>query len=332
MRLGRGEVAARRHGMALVLAAATLALPASGRAQVIGEAVSRFRAGPLDVTVRFGEDRLRQLDGQIRSVLTGALERYVALFGGPPRGSDGQPLTSLVVRVRSDPLGGGDAEPGLLHLLVGRQPVFGFYDWRFTLLHEAFHLWSAESFRAAGPSERWFDEGAAEFYAMQTAARLDLVDDIAAIRNAGTAAGFYASALDQHRLSLVEAGQQNGRHHILVYHGGWAAVLLLDHAIRSRTSNARSMDHVLRWLYANFDASRRRYTTLDVARGLRDAAGQDLTEFFARHVMGRLPLPLSGSVNLGELARGLQASRAGIAETPVDTILMHSLGIAGSRR
>ncbi len=318
----------------LLCAAMALALLATDAgAQVIGESVSRFRAGPMDVTLRYSEDRVRAMESQIRPVLAGALERYTQLFGGPPRGSDGQPLTSLVVRVHSDALGGAGSEQGMLQLLVARQPLFGYYDWRLMLLHEAFHLWSGESFRYVGPAEQWFHEGAAEFYAMQTAARLGVVDDVTAVRNAATTIGFYASARDQQRLALIEAGQQRDAHYFLLNHGGATAVLLLDYTIRGRTANAKSMDDVMRWMYANFDASSRRYTSMDLARGVRTATEQDLSEFFARYVMGRLPLPVSATVNVGELARSLQARKAGVGDAGApDSVLLRTLGIDERRR
>lgn len=314
-------------------ALAALAVPALLSAQLRGENIVHFRAADIEVTVKFRDDRQRLLERQLRPALTGALERYSELFGGPPRGSDGLPLHSLTVHVGTDPLGGGETDPGVLHLLVGRQPIFGFYDWRLTLLHEAFHQWSAETFRYAGPAEQWFNEGAAEFYAMQTAARLGLIDDVTAIRNAATAVGFYTSAFDHDRLSLTAAGEQKGRHYFLVYHGGWTAALVLDRAIRGRTGNTKSLDDVARWMYANFDRSARLYSTMDVARGVRESTGQDFSDFFARHVMGRLPLPVSATLNLGELARSLQAHRAGVSDGPApDSLLIHSLGLARPNR
>jgi len=333
VRVGRHAVTRVWRGMA---AAVLLALPAESSAQVLGENVGRFRAGRLDVTVRYREDRLRQLEGQLRQVLTGAVERYSELFGGPPRSADGEPLATLTLRVASDPMGGGDTAPGVIALLVARQPLFGFYDWRMTLLHEAFHLWSGGTFRHAGPSELWFNEGAAEFYAMQTAARLGFTDDVTAIRNAATLVGFYAGAVDQHRMSLVEASQNRDQHHFLVHHGGFTAVLLLDHDLRTRTGSAKSMDDVMRWLYGNFNSGRR-YSTLDVVRGIQAATGQDAAEFFARHVMGRLPLPVSASVNLGELSRNVLVRRAGgggaiTGVSAPDPALLQSLGLAAERK
>ena len=316
----------------LMVAGALALTSLSARAQLPGQNIVNFRAVGMDVTIRYREDRLRQMDSQVRGVLIGALERYTELFGGRPRSADGQPLAQLTLHVQSDPLGAGDAEAGVLHLLVGRQPVFGFYDWRLTLVHEAFHLWSAESFRYAGPAEQWFNEGAAEFYALQTAARLELFDDVTTIRNAATMVGYYASAVGQDRMSLTEAGQQKSAHHFLVHHGGFTATLLLDRAIRGRSSNAKSMDDVMRWLFAGFDRSSRLYSTMDLARGIREAAGHDAAELFAKSILGRLPLPVSSVANLGELARGVQAGRSGIRDAgPPDALLLASLGLSGNR-
>lgn len=312
--------------------AVLVVLPGSFHAQLPGQNIVSFRAVGMDVTIRFREDRLRQMESQMKPLLTEALERYVEIFGGRPRGSDGQPLAQLTVHVQSDPLGGGDSDIGVIHLLVGRQPLFGFHDWKLTLLHEMFHLWSAQSFRYVGPAVQWFNEGSAEFYALQTAARLGLQDDVTTIRNAATMVGFYASAVAQDKTSLTEAGQQTGRHYFLNYHGGFTATLLLDRAIRERSGGAKSMDDVMRWLYANFDRESRLYSTMDVARGVREAGGHDATELFAKSVLGRLPLPVSASVNLGELAQAVQGARAGMPDLPAaDRFLLASLGLTGKR-
>ncbi|MEX2177295.1 MAG: hypothetical protein WD801_01200 [Gemmatimonadaceae bacterium] len=311
-----------------------LVLPAALHAQRGGENLVRFRASNIEVTIRFRDTRSTDMENQIREVMSGALARYTEVFGALPRAMDGTPTVKLTLNVAFDQLGGGSAEPGVLSLLIGRQPAFGFYDWKMTLLHETFHLWNGESFRFAGPGEEWFNEGASEFYAAQTAARLGLMDDLTAIRAAATAVGFYASASGQDRLTLSQAGQQKGggANQFLVHYGGWTAALLLDRTIRGRTNDAKSLDDVMRWMHANHDRAARRYTTMDVARAVREATGEDLTEFFARHVMGGLPLPVSATINLGELALAVQArgARDVVAPTP-DALTLRSLGLRAGR-
>ena len=174
--------------------------------------------------------------------------------------------------------------------------------------------------------------GVAEFYALQTAARLEMTDDVSTIRNAATMVGFYSSAAGQDKMSLAEAGQQKSRNHFLTYQGGFTAALLLDRAIRERSTGAKSLDDVMRWLYASFDRSSRLYSSMDLARGIREAGGYDATELFAKSVFGRLPLSVSATVNLGELVRAIQSARTGLRDAPpVDSVLLASLGLTQKR-
>ena len=310
--------------------AIALAIPVALSAQIQGENQVRFRAADIEVTLRFRDTRAEPLERQIREVMSGALEHYRRVFDGPPRAMDGTPTVKLTLNVAMDQLGGGDAQPGVLTVAVGREPAFGFYDWKLTLLHEAFHLWNGETFRYAGPAEQWFHEGMSEFYAAQTAARLGYLEPLDAVRLAAATVGFYTSANGQDRVSLGQAGQQKETHYFLVFQGGWTAALVLDRAIRERTANARSLDDVMRWMLAHHDRTARRYTTMDIARAVRESTGQDFTDFFARHVMGRLPLPVSATLNLGELARSIQ-QRGTPDVAPPDSLLLYTLGLRPRR-
>jgi len=316
----RTTIASRAAVVALLWA------PSLARAQTDARTV-KFRAASIGVTLRFQTDSLATLAPEMQRILTLGLERYRLLFGGPARTTTGHASDTLSVEVMSDRFGGGDSGPGVLHLTIGARPVFGFYDWRLTLLHEAFHLWNAESFRYASAREQWFNEGMSEFYALQTATHLGLIDGVEAIRIAATAVGFYTSAFEQDKLSLTNAGMQKRKHYFLVYDGGWTAALIMDHDIRDRTKGAKSLDDVMRWMYSNFDRVRM-YHTRDVARGIKAATGLNYDSFFARFIEGRVALPVAAALNLGELAMAYDARRSGITQgPPVDATLLASLGI-----
>lgn len=302
----------------IALAVATLLLPSAVWAQFrdIDDEL-RFRASNVEVTVRFHDNRVKPLGNQIRDLLTSALLHYTAVFGGPPRGPDGAPAVRLTVNVGSDRTGLGDTRPGIVSLLVSRETALGFYDWRLALLHETFHLWNTESFRHAGAGEQWFAEGTAEFYGAQVAARAGVLDQEGAVRAAGVVVEAYAQGAAG-RPSLLQAGAPTTSAGRAIHHDGWTAALVLDRAIRVRSGNTRSLDDVMAWLYAHHDPGTR-YGTVDLVRGFRESTGQDVTEFFARHVMGRLPMSPADTLGLGDAARA-----GGVA---TDSLLLYSLGV-----
>lgn len=314
----------RWPGCARLAAVASCALPLALPAQIRNEDDQlRFRASDLEVTIRFRDNRAKPLGDQIRDVVSGGLAHYTRIFGGAPRAGDGTPAVRLTINVAIDRLGGGETEPGVISLLVARDPVLGFYDWKLALLHETLHLWNTASFRHAGPAEQWFAEGTAEFYAAQAAARIGVLDQLSALRAAGTVVQAYAAGA-QGAPSLTQAGVPaevgggRGEGRRAVNHAGWTAALVLDRSIRERTGNEKSLDDLMRWLFSNYSRAEGPYATLDLVRGVRDATGEDVMEFFARHVLGRLPLPLAETPGLAELLSG---------ETVSDALVLHSIGV-----
>ncbi|HEY9228389.1 MAG TPA: hypothetical protein VIP11_17155, partial [Gemmatimonadaceae bacterium] len=192
---------------------------------------------------------MARLESELRALLPGALSRYRELFGGLPLGSNGRPLDTVTVDITAAPVGEGTADAGIVRVAVGEVPAFGFYDWRLVLLHEVFHLWNGESFRYSSGAEQWFNEGITEFYTMQTAARLGVVDPLRAVDVTAIGLGFYGSAPDLGTRAIVDAAstpELKFRNYFLVYGGGWMAGLILDHDIRTRTRGRRSLDDLMR--------------------------------------------------------------------------------------
>ncbi|MGH7462017.1 MAG: hypothetical protein ACREMA_13465 [Longimicrobiales bacterium] len=312
-----------------LLAFVTGCLPSVACAQAQPYRTARFAAGPLNAVVIFQDANVARREPELQSLLRGAFSRYHEFFGGPPRGPTGSALDTVTVSLASAPVGEGDANPGTVRIVVGEHPVFGFYDWRLLLLHETFHLWSAHSFRYASAAEQWFNEGVSEFYAAQTAARLDLIDPLRAVGVTATALGFYVSAPQLGAVALMKAAnttQSKFQNYFLVYYGGWMAGLVLDHDIRTRTNGQRSLDDVMRRMYRSFDRQRL-YTTADVVAEIRTVTGIDYTHFFEQHIRGPAAIPVSQHLSLGNLAFALTARAANARASAIDAHLLASLGL-----
>jgi len=280
--------------------------------------------------VVFGDAGVAKFEGELRTLLTGAVSRYHGLFGGPPRGPNGNRIDTITIQLASAVVSEGETSPGLVRISLGEQPVFGFYDWRLVVLHEVFHLWNAGSFRYVSGAEQWFNEGVTEFYTMQTAARLKLLEPLQAVDIAATSLGFYGSAPALGTISLTRAASTPDlkfRNYFLVYNGGWMAGLVLDHDIRNRTNGRKSLDDLMRRMYENFDRGARLYSTDAIVVQLRAATGIDYTAFFDQHVRGPAPIPVARHLSLGNLAFALTARAANARPREMDQHLMASLGL-----
>jgi predicted metalloprotease with PDZ domain len=71
------------------------------------------------------------------------------------------------------------------------------------------------------------------------------------------------------------------------YDKGAILGLLLDLEIRKRTNGAKSLDDVMRALYADFFKKNRNYTPSDFQKAAETAAGESLEDFFAKYVRGK---------------------------------------------
>ena len=74
---------------------------------------------------------------------------------------------------------------------------------------------------------------------------------------------------------------------ISYYDKGELLGLLLDLEIRRRTDNRKSLDDVMRYLYAEFFQKARNYTPADFQTACEQMAGASLEQFFARYVRGK---------------------------------------------
>ena len=315
----------------------SLAAQAQVQAQPQPQPLRRvFEQRGTTVTVQYANAEAASRHAEVRRVIGSGLDTYMELFGGLPRDSVGRSHGRLRVELRMAQRGEGNADPGLVQVTMGREPMMGYYTWQMVLLHELFHLWSAESFRYQSEEEQWFNEGAAEFYTLQTAARLGLIRNDQVPATFAIPVAFYSTALDAGRMSMRKAGSTptlKRDHYFLVYHGGLTALLALDYEIRRQSRGQRSMNDVMRWLYRSFDAQARRYTLKDIERGARETTGVDIGDFLGRHVSGSDIIPLGRYFSLGETALNLARNSVVPADQrrPVDPLLAASLGLALKR-
>ena len=92
---------------------------------------------------------------------------------------------------------------------------------------------------------------------------------------------------------------------ISYYDKGHLLGLLLDLEIRKLSKGAKSLDDVMRYLYAEFYKKNRNYTPEDFQRAAELMAGASLENFFTRYVRGREELDYNAGLNVV----GLKARR-----------------------
>ena len=237
------------------------------------------------------------------------VEATVDLFGDAPY----RDYTFMLVAA---PGGGGGLEHRNSTLLIyqrfGFRPDTGptsYKNFLSLVAHEFFHVWNVKHIRpdALGPFDYtrenyttllWFAEGATDYYERLLLRRAGLLTDKELLEGWASAFGDLQEKPGRLEQSLEESSfdawikyyrrDENWiNSQVSYYEKGAVVALLLDLEIRRRSGGARSLDDVLRRLYADFAKRGRNYTPADLQRAAEQAAGSPLEEFFRRYVRGR---------------------------------------------
>jgi predicted metalloprotease with PDZ domain len=203
---------------------------------------------------------------------------------------------------------------------------FGFStdaDWRGfygLVAHEFFHLWNVKRIRpdALGPFDYtqenytrllWVAEGCTDYYANLFLRRAGLttdrqyLDSVArAFQNLQETPGRLEQSAEESSfdawIKYYRPDENFINSSVSYYDKGAILGLLLDLEIRKRSGGARSLDDVMRALYADFYKRGRNYTPEDFQRTAEAAAGASLEDFFRRYVRGHDELDYNAALEV----------------------------------
>lgn len=213
--------------------------------------------------------------------------------------------------------------------------------------HEFFHLWNVKRIRpdALGPFDYtkenytkllWAAEGITEYYATIALRRSGIITEEEFLNRISNVIGNVQNTPGRLLMSVEEASfdawikfyrpdENYVNSQISYYDKGELLGLLLDLQIRKSSNGAKSLDDVLRYLYAEFYKRNRNYTPEDFQRASELMAGTSLENFFARYVRGRDELDYNAALN----TVGLQLGEAASTKPPAETT---NLGIRTSQQ
>lgn len=194
----------------------------------------------------------------------------------------------------------------------------GYQDFLMVMSHELFHAWNVKRIRpdALGPFDYsrenhtkllWVAEGITDYYGLQFLRRAGLLSPEEYL---GKLSGMIADVQrtpGRQLMSVEEASfnawikeyrrdENSVNTQISYYDKGHLLGMLLDLNIRGRTGGAKSLDDVMRYLYAEFYKKGRNYTPEEFQRAAERVAGGSLEEFFARYVRGREELDYNAAL------------------------------------
>ncbi|HYK21948.1 MAG TPA: PDZ domain-containing protein [Pyrinomonadaceae bacterium] len=189
--------------------------------------------------------------------------------------------------------------------------------------HEFFHLWNVKRIRpdALGPFDYtqenytkvlWVAEGITDYYADLALRRAGLVSESDFLASAAKS----FQSLQNTPGRLVQSAEESSfdawikyyrqdensvNSQVSYYDKGAILGLLLDLEIRKRSNNAKSLDDVMRYLYAEFYKKNRNYGPADFQQACELMAGASLEDFFSRYVRGKEELDYNAALEAAGL-------------------------------
>jgi predicted metalloprotease with PDZ domain len=165
----------------------------------------------------------------------------------------------------------------------------------------------------------WVAEGITDYYGNLMVQRAGLISDrgyldglARRIENVQNTPGRLAMSAEEASfdswIKEYRPDENSVNSQISYYDKGELLGLLLDLEIRRRTNSSKSLDDVMRSMYANFFEQGRNYTPADFQKICESVAGGSFEDFFTRYVRGREEMPYNQFFN----AAGLRLEQAGV--------------------
>jgi predicted metalloprotease with PDZ domain len=274
---------------------------------------------------------------RMRRDLQKIVEATVEMFGGTFPYRD----YTFILSLRT--AGGGGLEhinsTALIWRRFGFRPEANYIDFLSLAAHEYFHVWNVKTIRpdALGPFDYtqenytrllWVAEGLTDYYEDLILRRAGLVSDrqflnvfAEAIQDLQNRPGRFETSVEEASfdawIKYYRQDENAVNNQISYYDKGGIVGMLLDLEIRRMSGGARTLDDVMRSLYADFAQKGRNYTPEDFQRAAERAAGGSLESFFDKYVRGRDELDYNGILS----AVGLTLNTTGVpasAQTPAE--------------
>jgi predicted metalloprotease with PDZ domain len=243
-----------------------------------------------------GKEIVAQED-KFRSLSQGVMDYYIELMGGIPKSPPGNEFKKSIVIINSGSEMDGEVIGSHINMIFNpdgdaQSKIIS----KFIFAHEFFHLWNGKSIVVENTTEDWFKEGVTSYYTLKALRSVGEINDDAyfAILN-NLFYQRYSNDKGFGKLSMrdVAEGFSKGEHWGLIYGGGLFVGLCQDIAIRTHTSNGKSLDDLMRNYYRNYAGTSKTYSTSDMQNSMTGISGVNQSTFFQKHVFGITPVPVT---------------------------------------
>lgn len=244
-------------------------------------------------------------DKQLGDDLAKIVEEGAKIFGGLP-------YDHYLFIIGVQPFIGGGTEHLNSNVSLTRPDSFktkrGYQGFLGLESHEYFHCWNVKRIRpvALGPfdyqrevytNNLWVSEGFTSYYGDLLLRRAGLTNSMDYLTGLSQTIAGYRQAPGRKQQSATTASfnawikhyrpDENSPNTTMSYYtSGELLGLVFDLEIRSRTSNSKSLDDVMRLLMEKYGQPKPGFTDAELKAAFESVAGADLTEFFTKYVYG----------------------------------------------
>ncbi|MGB7201545.1 MAG: PDZ domain-containing protein [Pyrinomonadaceae bacterium] len=189
------------------------------------------------------------------------------------------------------------------------KPDSRYKNFLYLVAHEYFHAFNVKRMKpdVLGPFDYenenytrllWVAEGTTSYYESLLLRRAGLITDkeflsgkASAIQQLQTRPGRFETSLEEASLDAwikyYRQDENSINNQISYYDKGEIVSMMLDMTIRNASGGAKSLDDVLRYLYAESYKKNKNFTPADFQKACELIAGKSLDEFFSSYVRGR---------------------------------------------
>ena len=296
---------------------ATLFVLAPLRAQEGPERRFTVEVDSVEVAFVLSGPAVVALADEIRATAEGAFAFDIELFGSLPEEFGEGPYERITITIVEGEERRGESDPARIDMTMPPpEEEIDHFLWKGVLTHEIFHLWNAEGFRYASVEEQWLSEGFTQYYTLRALGRMGALDEPTFLYVLGRLLGMYLADPGLGSISMREAGPAKEEHTGLVEGGGLAVALCLDVELRTTTDAEKSVDDLMRLLFARHDAADRRYALDDVMAYVAEVREADRSAFFGEYVAGTATLPLNDCLAPAGLTLTFDGNEAQVAKNP----------------
>jgi predicted metalloprotease with PDZ domain len=214
----------------------------------------------------------------------------------------------------------------------GAPPLRTYRGFLSLVAHEFFHVWNVKRIRpdALGPFDYtkenytkllWVAEGITDYYARLVLRRAGLIserefltENAKAFQTLQNTPGRLVMSVEESSfdtwIKYYRQDENSVNSQVDYYDKGAILGLLLDLEIRKQSRGAKSLDDVMRYLYAEFYKQNRNYTPEDFQRACELMAGPGLDSFFAKYIREREELDYDSALAVA----GLRLDRTAAAD------------------